>query len=60
MYYGFVAAASSGLDAEYPELDLDSNLSSVGKALFDAADTKNGCLLDLLGTDYAYHSTKDF
>ncbi len=59
-YYGFVAAASTGLDTAYPELDLDSYLNDAGKALFDSAETKNGCLLDLLGTDYAYHSTKDF
>jgi pimeloyl-ACP methyl ester carboxylesterase len=60
-YYGFVAAASLGLDTAYPELDLESYLNSTGKTMFSSFGTREVCLLDLaLGTDYIYKSTKDF
>jgi pimeloyl-ACP methyl ester carboxylesterase len=60
-YYGFVAAASLGLDTAYPELDLEVYLNQQGKTMFNSFGTKEVCLLDLaLGLDYVNHSTKDF
>jgi pimeloyl-ACP methyl ester carboxylesterase len=59
LYYGFVSAASLGLDTAYPELDLEAYLNDAGKAMLASADTKSACMATLL-TDYAFKRTSDY
>lgn len=49
-WFSFLAFAAVGLDAAYPELDLDSYLNQTGRDLLAAG--RNACLVDglLLGT----------
>jgi hypothetical protein len=44
--FGFMAAAASGLDAAYPELNLQKYLNVEGKKLFASAE--NMCVVDIL------------
>lgn len=43
--FGLAAAAGLGLDAAYPELDLDSHLTDEGRALFN--DIRDKCVNDI-------------
>jgi pimeloyl-ACP methyl ester carboxylesterase len=60
LYFGFQAAASIGLNAAYPELDLDSYLNAQGKAELGPIDsgTKSACVVDLI-INYAFRHTSD-
>lgn len=51
-FFGFLMAASLGLDTAYPDLMLGSYLNAAGKSSFDAManGTKSGCLIDLILT----------
>jgi hypothetical protein len=44
--FGFMAAAASGMDAAYPELDLEKYLNPAGKELFETANTL--CTVDMI------------
>ena len=46
--FGFLAAASIGFDAAYPELDLDSFLNPQGRTLLDNQLRNSACLWPLL------------
>jgi hypothetical protein len=61
-FYGFVAAASRGLDAAYPELDLRSYLNADGEAAYVAAQADAGGACDLASVivGYAFKGTEDF
>jgi pimeloyl-ACP methyl ester carboxylesterase len=57
---GLVVATALGMDAAYPELDLDSYLTETGRAQVRAAE--NMCLVDLLafaGHRFADYTTTD-
>jgi pimeloyl-ACP methyl ester carboxylesterase len=59
LFFGFVSAASVGLDTAYPELQLRSYLNDAGRADYDTTDTKTACLPELL-TTYAFRRTSDY
>ena len=61
LYFGFLAAASMGLDTAYPELNLDSFLNAKGKSEFGAlaSGTKSGCLVDLI-LAYSFKHISDY
>ncbi|RJL32802.1 lipase [Bailinhaonella thermotolerans] len=58
--FGLAAAAGVGLDAAYPELDLEADLNERGRALLaDAADDCVGELGKLAGLRFADLTTRD-
>ncbi|MEU4573929.1 lipase family protein [Nonomuraea sp. ATR24] len=58
--FGLAAAAGVGLDAAYPELDLEADLNERGRALLaDAADDCVGDLDELAGLSFADLSPVD-
>ncbi|NYI89498.1 pimeloyl-ACP methyl ester carboxylesterase [Amycolatopsis endophytica] len=56
--FGFLAFAAVGLDAAYPELDLDSYLNDTGRT--ELADAKaNACVVELLA-NYPFKKISDY
>ena len=56
--FGFLAFASMGLDAAYPDLKLDSFLNDTGRRQLADAKT-NACMLELL-LNYSFKKISDF
>jgi pimeloyl-ACP methyl ester carboxylesterase len=56
--FGFLAFAAVGLDAAYPELNLDSYLNDTGRAELNKAK-QEACVVELLA-NYAFKKTSDF
>jgi pimeloyl-ACP methyl ester carboxylesterase len=56
--FGFLAFAALGLDAAYPELDLESYLNDTGRTELAKA-RQEACVAELL-TNYAFKRTSDF
>jgi pimeloyl-ACP methyl ester carboxylesterase len=56
--FGFLAFAAIGLDAAYPELDLDSYLNATGRTELAKAK-QEACVVELLA-NYAFRKISDF
>jgi pimeloyl-ACP methyl ester carboxylesterase len=56
--FGFLAFAALGLDAAYPDLDLDSYLNDAGRTELTKA-RQEACVVELL-TNYAFKKISDF
>ena len=56
--FGVLAFAASGLDAAYPDLDLDSYLNDFGRAEIAKA-RQDACVVELI-TNYAFKKIGDF
>ncbi|MEV5303481.1 lipase family protein [Amycolatopsis methanolica] len=56
--FGFLAFAAVGLDAAYPELNLDSYFNDTGRQQIAEAK-QNACVVELL-TNYAFKKISDY
>lgn len=56
--FGFLAFSAIGLDAAYPDLNLDSYLNDTGRTELNKAK-QDACVVELL-TNYAFKKTSDF
>jgi hypothetical protein len=57
LWFGFLAAAAAGLDAAYPELDLERYLTATGRQVF--AQNQNACVAELV-LNFAFHRIADY